>query len=203
MVVREVSTVPAHGDLVAGRCLRDEVLVMHFVGLGRLTVVQVRQGDGDICYLRQPPDKGAIMQPPSHDPGLSPDEEQDILSEVQSRARSEQAARIVRLCTRSTCQRSRAELTDEMTHAELSGQLSEFYVLIFRAILTMIEGKNPDFVLYYLEMAETVAAPPEELAIVRAIRASYASGLADLPSAAGRCLARLDQLCRTGDQASC
>jgi hypothetical protein len=85
---------------------------------------------------------------------------------------------------------------EELRQSEAAGELPEFYVLDFQAIVAMIEGT--DLVNDYLEMAEAVAASPHEVAIVAEHRAAYGLLRGDPHSAVERCLATLDHDDRSG-----
>jgi hypothetical protein len=80
----------------------------------------------------------------------------------------------------------------ELAHAEVDGELSEFYALSYQAILAMAE--RSEFARDYLEMAEAAAASPYELVVVAENWTTY-DLLEDTPRAAiERCLATLNHL---------
>jgi hypothetical protein len=107
----------------------------------------------------------------------------------------EQRAKIVEISERLTNQSSVAEIIDELTRIELSGELPEFYVLIFRAILGMIEGMEHRFVTYYLEMAEGVVSTDRESVIAHEIRTTHDSLQLDVPAVVERCLLSIERRC--------
>jgi hypothetical protein len=120
------------------------------------------------------------------------------LSEVEAgQARGhQQDAKIVQIIGRITKQSSAIEIIDELTRAELFGELPEFYVLIFRAILGMIEEMDLQFVIYYLDMAEVVATTEHELAIVQEVRVVHDSMSTDVPTTVERCLFSIERHCQ-------
>jgi len=83
----------------------------------------------------------------------------------------------------------------ELARAEAANELSEFYVLSFHAIASMIDGS--EFAQDYLEMAEAVASSPCERALAAENWAAYELQKGDLGSAADRCLTALESLDQT------
>jgi hypothetical protein len=82
------------------------------------------------------------------------------------------------------------ELRDALTRAELADELTELDVLTLRASLAIAE--RSDSARDYLEMAEAVAATPEDRAMVAEHRAAHDLATGDLRGAADRCVAALD-----------
>jgi tetratricopeptide (TPR) repeat protein len=87
------------------------------------------------------------------------------------------------------------EFRDELARAEMAGELSEFYVLNFQAILAVME--DSEFANDYLEMAEAVAASPYELAVIAENRAAHDLLRGNPVAAAEHCLATLDHVHQT------
>jgi hypothetical protein len=87
------------------------------------------------------------------------------------------------------------EFRVELALAEATGQLSEFHVLNFHAILAVVE--RSEFAGDYLEMAEAVAAMPYERAVVAENRAAHELLEGNPLAAAERCLATLDGVGQT------
>jgi len=128
------------------------------------------------------------MQPPDPDSNVP----YQLFSEPQPRSRAEQNAKVIEFTTRLVEHRSCSEFYDELTRAELTGELSEFYALLLRAVMGMIEESKRDFVSYYLEMARAVAASLLEQVVAETYRAIYDSLPGDGHAAAQRCLASLE-----------
>lgn len=89
---------------------------------------------------------------------------------------------------------SRAGLILELTRAELAGEISEFHALVLRAIVGMIEERDPNFVSSYLEMAGVVASTAHELAMVVDMQSTYNSLPIKSQAAASYCLAWVERL---------
>ena len=87
------------------------------------------------------------------------------------------------------------EFCEELARAELAEEISEFYVLNFQALLAVVEGS--EFASDYLEMAETVASSPYELAVLAESLAAHDLLQGKPLAAAERCLITLDQVCQT------
>jgi len=84
---------------------------------------------------------------------------------------------------------------NELTRAEIASEISEFCVLNYRAILAIVEGS--EFATDYLEMAESVASSPYELAVIAENKAAYDLLQGNPVAAAEHCLATLDHVYQT------
>jgi len=89
---------------------------------------------------------------------------------------------------------SRTELIQDLTRAELTGEISEFHALVLRAIIGMIEERDPDFVTSYLEMAGVVANTAHEMAMIVDMRFTYDSLPMKSQAAASHCLVWVERL---------
>lgn len=89
---------------------------------------------------------------------------------------------------------SRAALIQELTRAELAGEISEFHALVLRAIVAMIEERDPDFVSSYLEMAGVVARTDHEVTMVVDMQSAYDSLSMTPQTAASYCLTWVERL---------
>jgi hypothetical protein len=89
---------------------------------------------------------------------------------------------------------SHAALIQELTRAELAGEISEFHALVLRAIVGMIEERDPDFVSSYLEMAGVVASTDHEVAMVVDMKSTYDSLPMKSQAAASHCLVWVERL---------
>ena len=87
------------------------------------------------------------------------------------------------------------EFRGELARAEMTGEISEFYVLNSQAILAVVEGS--EFASEYLEMAEAVASSPYELAVIAENRAAYDLLQGNPLAAAEHCLATLEHVYQT------
>jgi hypothetical protein len=121
-----------------------------------------------------------------------------LLSSFQSPAPAgshrQERASIIHSLHRFLKEAAHDEFRRELARAEGAGELAEFYVLSFHAIVTMSEGS--ELASEYLEMAEAVAASPYELIVVTENWTTY-DLLQDNPGAAAeRCLSTLDHLYR-------
>jgi hypothetical protein len=123
-----------------------------------------------------------------------------LFSEAQSPARFDNGAKLIEFTARLLEDRPRNELQDELTRAELSGELTEFYALLLRAIIGMLEDREPAFVLHYLEMAKVAAASCVEQGVVETHRTIFDSPQRDGRAAAHRCLASLEDMCQRGQR---
>jgi hypothetical protein len=109
---------------------------------------------------------------------------------------SPQGAKILQLTAKLSAHGSASEVIEELTHAELSGELPELFALVFRGLLGMIDGADPEVVVSYLEMAHAVAGSRDELGMISEIRSTYDVLCADPATAAERCLASIERRCQ-------
>ena len=138
--------------------------------------------------------KGSNMTLTIHKSDAFCEPERELASERQAGSRTSQGCKVKQLGVRLFEATSRAELYQELTRAEIAGDISEFYALVMRAIVSMIEDQDPEDVISYLDMAGAVASTAHERAMVGDMRSSYDSLPARPQAAARQCLVWVERL---------